>query len=69
MESLKQSLACPGAQAVMQECNEVFEELLGLRGMCWRLGRTWLDCCQHAGQRPLSITIVLSAMLLMRQPH
>ena len=53
----------------MQECNEVFEELLGLRGMCWRLGRTWLDCCQHAGQRPLSITIVLSAMLLMRQPH
>ena len=41
-----------GLQAVMQECNEVFEELLGLRSMCWRLGRTWLDCCQHTGQCP-----------------
>lgn len=38
------------AQAVMQECNEVFEELLGLRSMSWRLARTWLDCCQHHGQ-------------------
>ena len=48
-EVAKQTFACMGVQAVMQECNEVFEELLGLRSMCWRLGRTWLDCCQHTG--------------------
>ena len=65
MEAAKQAIACTGAQAVLQECNEVFEELLGLRSMCWRLGRTWLDCCQHTGQRPGSIIIILSTMLLM----
>ena len=66
---MNQTIACMGTQAVMQECNEVFEELLGLRSMCWRLGHTWLDCCQHTGQRPGSTVFVLSTMLLMRQPH
>lgn len=65
----KQTFTCMGVQAVMRECNEVFEELLGLRSMCWRLGRTWLDCCQHTGQRPRSITVVLSTILLMQPPH
>ena len=37
-------------QAVMQECDAVFGELLGLRSMCWRLARTWLDCCHHPGE-------------------
>ena len=40
-------------QAVMQECNMVFEELLGLRSMYWRLARTWLDCCHHPGEPSL----------------
>ncbi len=42
-------------QAVMQECNMVFEELLGLRSMCWRLARTWLDCCHHPGEPSLQV--------------
>ena len=44
------------AQAVMQECSAVFEELLGLRSMCWRLARVWLDCCHHSGESSLQST-------------
>ena len=31
----------------------MFGELLGLRCMCWRLARTWLDCCHHPGEPSL----------------
>ena len=51
LQAHRSSLMCfHWAQAVMQECKMIFEELLGLRSMCWRLARTWLDCYHHPGE-------------------